>query len=407
MGQTYPPLIFLKDAPGNSFQRIHDELAACVTPVASWSETELLRYFTSDLFMMPSGTVRLMGTEWNEEAEARLRARMEKTGMVDVPANLKPLFMTDQRNMETYLKINSVLEDRMRLILSHVHSTGGFAHFDIRAETRDYYLSPILFERWLKNKQVYKLDEDFAYTLISTDSLEMSRYTFAHLPYKSFYVDLSSCKCYFPIIGAFVFVDDFPDRVSISCYLLTDNLVMFSYYGRGYYDANGIAEFNFKDMDIIDYEMTGITEDDLVKMKSMKDYDFSTTRKAMSVLLLQLICYLSQDEPQITESDLTKGTYRPRAEGAPVRNKWSEVHISDVGVRFGNKFRKWKKDMEQAKAGTPHTHHRSPKPHFRSAHWHKYWTGVGRTIPKYNWIEPVFVGYGDTEDTVIHLVEDK
>lgn len=35
--------------------------------------------------------------------------------------------------------------------------------------------------------------------------------------------------------------------------------------------------------------------------------------------------------------------------------------------------------------------HGKIQPHIRSAHWHTYWTGKGKTIPKLKWIAPIFV----------------
>lgn len=35
------------------------------------------------------------------------------------------------------------------------------------------------------------------------------------------------------------------------------------------------------------------------------------------------------------------------------------------------------------------------RPHMRSAHWHTYWTGKGRQIPKLIWLYPIFVHHKD------------
>lgn len=49
---------------------------------------------------------------------------------------------------------------------------------------------------------------------------------------------------------------------------------------------------------------------------------------------------------------------------------------------------------------------KSPVPHFRRAHWQVYWVGKGRKEREVKWLEPIFVGFGDTaKDVVIHMVK--
>jgi hypothetical protein len=43
---------------------------------------------------------------------------------------------------------------------------------------------------------------------------------------------------------------------------------------------------------------------------------------------------------------------------------------------------------------------RSPRPHFRRAHWHTYWTGKGRTTPVLQWLHPLAVKVHDPADLV-------
>ena len=48
----------------------------------------------------------------------------------------------------------------------------------------------------------------------------------------------------------------------------------------------------------------------------------------------------------------------------------------------------------------------SVRPHIRKAHWHLYWTGPGKSIPKTKWILPIFVKGGSADiPTVIRPVK--
>ena len=78
-----------------------------------------------------------------------------------------------------------------------------------------------------------------------------------------------------------------------------------------------------------------------------------------------------------------------------------------MGVRYGTVIRKGKK---QAKTryiqAEPTGRRRTMKSHVRSAHWHHYWTGKGRTNLTVKWIPPVFVsGHGDELPVTIHPVK--
>lgn len=90
--------------------------------------------------------------------------------------------------------------------------------------------------------------------------------------------------------------------------------------------------------------------------------------------------------------------------------------MQDVGIRYGAAVRTLleegqKKTVEHKDtveiAGNPNSRPRkSPVPHFRRAHWQIYWVGKGRKEREVKWIEPVFVGFGDTaKNVVIHVVK--
>lgn len=277
----------------------------------------------------------------------------------------------------------------------------------LKTEIKDLFLAPVLIEEWSKSKQVYKPDPDFAAALIKTQKLQLSRSMITHLPFNYFYVDLQDIDFFKPIVGIFVFVNpiiknDKNIGVNISIYILSDELIYFSHYFNGIYDDKGVIKVKVNDEIDPGYEVW----DRAGQLKYIAE-DFSVDRNQVSLFILQLICYLSIDEPQITESSFTKNTYVKRTSSQKVRNKWNEVQIFDVGVVYGKTFRKQVsefKDKVKEESSGEAKHHKSPVPHLRSAHWHRYWVGEGRTELKVNWIEPVFVGAKSSKNVVIHKV---
>ena len=280
----------------------------------------------------------------------------------------------------------------------------------LKTEIKDLYLAPVLMEEWSKSKQVYKPDPDFAAALLRTQKLQLSREMLTHLPNDYFYIDLSDCSLFDPITGIFVFVNHIIENkkkvgVNISIYLLTTDLIYYSHYFSGIYDEKGIIWVDIQDEEVSSYEVWNPEQ-----IVIYKPEDFQVNRNQVSLFVLQLICYLSIDEPQITPSEYTKNTYIKRAPSQKVKNKWSEVQIHDVGVVYGRTFRKKMKEykaQEESAEDRETKHHRSPVPHLRSAHWHRYWVGEGRTTLKVNWIEPVFIGARESKNVTIRKVSGK
>ena len=279
------------------------------------------------------------------------------------------------------------------------------------AEWKDFFLMPIMIERWAKNKQVYKPDPDFADALIRTDHLEFFRENIRTLPCRSLYIDLTGCSGFGEIAGIFVFVQEYGNQLHIIEYLLGKDMVAYSYYGGGEYDENGIVKIDPADFgESIGYEVYS------TRIAEGRDYENTADKMDVTIFGMQLLNYLTVKKPDIQENPKTKSTYRPPQPGQPVKNKFSEIHMQDVGIRYGAAVRTLLKE-EQNKTvenidtveitGNPNRKPRkSPVPHFRRAHWQVYWVGKGRKEREVKWIEPVFVGFGDTaKNVVIHVVK--
>ena len=274
-----------------------------------------------------------------------------------------------------------------------------------KTELKDVYLFPILSDRWMRYKQVYRIDETFANALLDTDNLALSRDVLRRLPYKDFYVDFEKCKNFAPIKGAFVHIMDISEGVAeCGVFLITDELYFFSQYLSLVFDKNGIMVDNAKN------------HNDYTPYLTMGGEDISNrnaeqvVRPRIAFFILQLLSYLTSKEPDIVR-DPTATCTKPYVPGARIRNKFSEITRQDIGVRIGNRIRVSIKEMSEAKkrAHTAVQHGGTPKiPHVRAAHWSHYWTGKGRTVYETRWIEPCFVNCsaeGSGQNIVIHDLE--
>lgn len=284
---------------------------------------------------------------------------------------------------------------------------------DLRSELKDIFLAPELWMRWNKNKQVYRPDAEFASALLETEELQLTRDQLEHLPVNDFYIDLSDCgDAFAPVIGGLVSVELFPKSCAITIYLLTKQAdVTFSMYSGGEYDEKGMLSLSMPRME---REIRGNDTFEVYTPfgRLRSDASPAVSRKRMSVFCIQILCYLTSKRPDIRESPLTRSTYRPAKTGQTMRQRWSEVEMHDVGVYYGTTIRTMRNKQETKpeanQEDTPDRQSRgerkSPRPHFRRAHWQHYWTGKGRTVCEVVWCAPSFVGHAPDEVTVHKMV---
>lgn len=273
----------------------------------------------------------------------------------------------------------------------------------VATELRDILLINTFLERWAEYKLSFRPDKDFIDALAGAKRLRINKYNFEHLPANNFYIDLTDLDDCGSIHGMFVSVLPKEEQVNIVMYLITDELTLFSYYGKGAYDDEGFLNINFEGRQLAGYEVSPST---LVSMKEKGKLDNCyRDRTFMAIIGYQMIAYLSSKEPDIEESKVSKKNYHPRKEGALPKNKFSEVQSFDVGVRFGSAFR-----VKKAQRGIDEytseafSGRKSPIPHLRSAHWQHYHVGAERGEVVLKWIEPCFVGACKSETVVIKKV---
>lgn len=287
------------------------------------------------------------------------------------------------------------------------------------AEWTDIFLTPQLIYAWSKSKQVFKPDSSFAEALLTTKKLQYTKETFKRLPCHDFYIDLEDCPLFKHIHGLFLATREDPKNNGVHINMLVlahakdtkEKYITFSHYSYAKLNEDQPVDLDMNELTNIDYEywtpwseqMPGVA-DTLTKLNENK-------LQIMPFMLgYQMIAYLSLEKPELTESPVTKFTYRPRKPDAPIKNKFSEVQIMEVGIRYGSDFRKKIKNLEKEQkkheaTGTK----RQVKPHFRCAHWHYHRVGKGRTELKLMWHEPTFVTGNITDnadmDVVIHRIQ--
>ncbi len=293
-----------------------------------------------------------------------------------------------------------------------------YTKIDPFAEIMDMFVTPILYQKWAENKQVYKADKDFAKALMYTEKLQYTKEMIKNLPVNSFYLDLSDIPDG-EIHGAFIYVynDEIKDRLYVSTMLITHESVSFSYR----------MAFNYIDDEIILTEKDFLAKDNnlserycdknvINEINKRKGYSFS--RKDYTMLCMQTIAYLSSKKPDIEEDPVTKKTYKAPKNGV-IKDKFSEVRQWDIGVRYGKAFRQKTEDAGiktedlefLSEKDSNKQSRKSPRPHIRCAHWHRYRYGKNHSLlSEPVWMEPIFVGFSDNtnpEDlpAVIHKIK--
>lgn len=270
---------------------------------------------------------------------------------------------------------------------------------------------------WAKNKQVFAFDEDFLNELISTETITMSENAWDYLPYDVFYIDISSNKelCD-KVIGKGFFIsveksviDNGKSYYYIHCCKVIDNL---------YFTDINAVENRTKDISADDMILGGnkvpvleFNNPNYWKDKpDIKQSEMTIDGLTYQKLLIQLLSYLSSIEPDIKENEITKKTYRKPADNNTPKNKFSEIRKWDIGVRYGNAFRKWKKEKTERNVSGEHSYkgHTGTKqrPHSRKAHWSHYWYGHGENKTRRpKWVSAYYVGLNvDDTPTTIHKV---
>lgn len=293
---------------------------------------------------------------------------------------------------------------------------------------------------WNQFKMIYTIDTDLAVALSKTTNLIFTREIFEKIPYKGFYLNLSLLTEY-DAEGCLVIISrnrndqdmalvdiqlvggedveegdgtfEFLVFVSSNSRLKMEKTNRIVTEGVFFDDENGLFKISTKEF--IEAPIKG--EQALLKktragyaINPDNPYLFLPIRKKMvslELLVLQFLMYISSDNPDVEMSRLTRRQKDRQKRLNKISLPHSEPENWNVGVRYGNKIRLYKKEnkiTEDCEEIVEHGHHKPPRPHMRRAHWQYYWTGQGRTVRKHVWVEP-FIVNGTNEEIPITMVD--
>ena len=169
------------------------------------------------------------------------------------------------------------------------------------------------------------------------------------------------------------------------------------------------------DRELLFAKMEADNEKLLRKIRGLPD--FHASEKAYTQCVehmndhINMLLYLCSDDPDVTNRNPV-----PRKKGSGVVQTAAYPDRMDVGHYIGSVLRRnrdenlhenLQSDPAPTSVQDSVTRRAAPvRPHMRRAHWHLYWTGEGRRIPKIKWVLPVFVkGSSGDKHTVIHPVK--
>lgn len=292
-----------------------------------------------------------------------------------------------------------------------------------RTEWRDFFGEYLVLNKWQKSKVVYKIDNEFFHEIKNTGNLKLSRPMFKYLPISTMYFDLYDVKDIGDFKGAWVDIsNNGDDEYLLAVYMVTDSTVsvsqahaFFSYYCGFRFFNDEASELDLKEaltdvtdtFHISDYRTFDPTNGKVIRQPLDKADDH---RAEIITAILQILQFLHADIEDVEESPITKSTYRP---SVVIKNKFSEVRMWDVGVRYGKAIKFAKKQVNEAikddaaecvEANKIGKTRKPMRPHIRSAHWQRYHVGEGRKQIKINWIPPTYVCGGREIAVTIHKV---
>lgn len=288
----------------------------------------------------------------------------------------------------------------------------------------------MLMMSWGKNKKVYHFDRDFTNELIKTDDMRFTKDMFDFLPHKYMYIDISDneelCKK-IQAKGFFVTVEkvsaDWQENYINECAEVPDYL---KYCEKWAFHICKVDELHFyhdliffpntdKSIDAKEVMSKGVKQSKIIRpVYSEEGVEYEEFDVALFTKLVQhTLTYLTSVDPDIRESELTKRTYKePSQIHRRPKDKFSEVQIWDVGVRYGDAFRKWKSEEPRYRSVSTGTG-RKLRPHSRRAHYNYYWYGKRNSedrVLRRVWIDELFINVDKdkTEDlpVVIHKVKN-
>jgi len=265
--------------------------------------------------------------------------------------------------------------------------------------------SVVALHYWSQNKQVFKFDKDFVDELIKTEEIKLYEGIFDHLPFEYFIIDFSDNKTVRDEIkgdALLIHVYKKPRSDNKEYYYI--ELIKMD-YERGYIYRDTLW---FPNEDYIEKYEEWVEEGVVFDEAKKASFKEATNRGIYRLLVVQALTYLASSERDIKENETTQRTYR-KPDPNFIKNKFSEVRIQDVGMRFGSAVRSWykTKQMEEntsAAENIKNGSHSAHRPHFRRAHWHTYCYGKNHSERKVVWQHEMAINmsFGKDAGVVVH-----
>lgn len=292
----------------------------------------------------------------------------------------------------------------------------GHSYADARKQIRQSVAFATMFRCWEQYKQVYRFDSDFIDELMRTNTVEIPVNVLRRLPFRCFYLDIEDTD-WFPVFsGIFVYIG-FDGKTGLP------NLALFPVKDNGSHRDSQIKACHISGEQMTDWSM--LVEDKetgeiYLQFTNQREFLTSVLPDADDLELfdrvlfvLHALLYLASNKPDILPSQKRKYVrVQAKKSGGPKPETQAELNLQDVGIRYGAAIRKVKKQTRET--GTTiiqNVSGKARKPmvgHMRSAHWHRYWVGKGRTECIVKWIPPTFVsGTGKELPITIHKVTGK
>lgn len=124
---------------------------------------------------------------------------------------------------------------------------------------------------------------------------------------------------------------------------------------------------------------------------------------------LNMYLYVCSTDADIRQNPEQAKITRKRAPGAPIKDKFREIDVQDVGVVIGAALRKSHAAPHDAPERKTSGERKPTRPHTRRGHWHHYWTGSKSTPSErklvLKWTHPMLVGGGNGDVITIHPVK--
>ena len=251
---------------------------------------------------------------------------------------------------------------------------------------------------WKRNKAIYRFDPDLLKQLKPgiTETFKPPVELLYHMPYPCVYIEGLPGAA--DLDGAFFYLDydhRFKDMVELRIVYLFKDGDVFSIYRQ--WDINNQQPDNPKMRNgryfLIDDEYTNLGYTDV-----------SFRQKAGETMMhalwhMNLFLYLCSEEP-----DISRDAPTPKMRGKGIVKCANRPDVAYVGRYIGANIRKYVGTTDDVL--DDRTTGATVRPHMRRAHWHLYWSGHGKMVPKIRWVSPIFVkGDGNEIPTSIHYAE--